>query len=359
MNDQQEPASNRFILLICLALAAYFSYWVIEPFLRPIVLAILIGMLAFPLHDWMEVRLGGRKNLTALLGCLALSVLILLPASLVLMAILKQGINYAVVVREWATEENIHKMMSHPWMLNVKERLGEILPAEILDPAQIKSQALTTASTVGKKFAGVSTEILGSITHFSINFTLLLFVLFFVLRDHEKMISFIRHALPLSRSQEDVLFKEVMNVSKSALLGSLLTAATQGLVGGFGLWLAGFPGLFWGAIMAFTSLIPLVGTALIWVPAALFLLVTGEWGWALFLAVWGVVVVGSVDNFLRPRLVGKGTQLPNLFVLLGTLGGLFFFGPVGVILGPVVAALFMTVWQLHASATALPPAGAT
>ena len=106
--------------------------------------------------------------------------------------------------------------------------MGEILPAEMLDPAQIKSQALTTASTVGKKFAGVSTALVGSITHFSINFALLLFVLFFVLRDHEKMIAFIRHALPLSRSQEDVLFKEVMDVSKSALLGSSINCCDAG-----------------------------------------------------------------------------------------------------------------------------------
>ena len=346
MNDQQEPASNRFILLICLALAAYFSYWVIEPFLRPIVLAILIGMLAFPLHDWMEVRLGGRKNLTALLACLALSVLILLPASLVLMAILKQGINYAVVVREWATEDNIHKMMSHPWMLNVKERLGEVLPAELLDPAQIKSQALTTASTVGKKFAGVSTAMLGSITHFSINFTLLLFVLFFVLRDHEKMIGFIRHALPLSRSQEDVLFKEVMNVSKSALLGSLLTAATQGMVGGFGLWLAGFPGLFWGAIMAFTSLIPFVGTALIWVPAALFLFFTGQTEWGIFMLFWGVIVVGSIDNFLRPMFM-QGASMNTVVVFFSIIGGLQLFGLAGLIYGPIIFSITLVFFRLY------------
>ena len=346
MNDTSKAPSNRLILLICLAIAAYASYWLIEPFLRPIVLAILIGMLSFPLHDWMEQRLGGRRNLAALLGCLALSLLVMLPASMVLMAILKQGINYAVIVRDWATEENIHKVLSHPWMLHLKERLGELLPPEMLDPAAIKSQAITTASVVGKKFAGVSTAMLGSITHFAMNFTLLLFVLFFVLRDHNAMLAFIRHALPLSRSQEDVLFKEVVDVSKSALLGSLLTAATQGVVGGFGLWLAGFPGLFWGAIMAFASLIPFVGTALIWVPASLYLFFTGEMEWGFFMLFWGAVVVGSIDNFLRPMFM-QGASMNTVVVFFSLIGGLHLFGLAGLVYGPIIFAITLVFFRLY------------
>jgi predicted PurR-regulated permease PerM len=318
------------------------------PFLQPIVLGILIGMLAYPLHDWMEGKLRGRKNLAALLGCLALSLLVLFPASLVLVAILKQGITYAMFVREWATEENIHQVLSHPWMQHVKTRLGEILPAAALDPAQIKAEAINIASTVGKKFAGVSTAMLGSITHFAINFMLMLFVLFFVLRDHDRMIAFMRHALPLSRSQEDVLFKEVRDVSKSALLGSLLTAVTQGLVGGIGLWLAGFPGLFWGAVMAFASLIPFVGTALIWVPAALYLLFTGQTEWGIFMLFWGAVVVGSIDNFLRPLFM-QGASMNTVVVFFSLIGGLQLFGLIGLIYGPLIFSIALVFFRLYES----------
>jgi predicted PurR-regulated permease PerM len=341
-----EPNSNRLILLIFLAVALYACYWVVAPFLQPIALGILIGMLAFPLHDWMEAKLRGRKNLAALLGCLALSVLVLFPASLVLVAILKQGIAYAMIVREWATEENIQQALSHPVMQQIKTRLGEILPASVLDPVQIKAEAINIASAVGKKFAGVSTAMLGSITHFAVNFLLMLFVLFFVLRDHDRMIAFMRHALPLSRSQEDVLFKEVRDVSKSALLGSLLTAVTQGVVGGIGLWMAGFPGLFWGAVMAFASLIPFVGTALIWLPAALYLLFTGQVEWGIFMLFWGAIVVGSIDNFLRPLFM-QGASMNTVVVFFSLIGGLQMFGLIGLIYGPLIFSIALVFFRLY------------
>jgi predicted PurR-regulated permease PerM len=199
---------------------------------------------------------------------------------------------------------------------------------------------------MGKRFAGVSTSILGSLTRFMVNFLLLLFVLFFVLRDHDKLIAFIRHALPLSRSQEDILFKEVKDVSKSALLGSLLTAVTQGIVGGFGLWLAGFPGIFWGAVMAFASLIPFVGTALVWAPAALYLAVTGEFEWAGFMLLWGVLVVGSIDNFLRPLFM-QGASMSTVVVFFSLIGGLQVFGLMGLIYGPLVFSVALVLFKIY------------
>tara|TARA_R110002110_G_scaffold330339_1_gene541604 strand:- start:24079 stop:25182 length:1104 start_codon:yes stop_codon:yes gene_type:complete len=340
--------SNRAVLLVCLALALVACYWLVQPFLGTIVLAILIGMLTFPLQEWLVARLHGRHNVAALLSCLLLFLLILIPAALVLLAVLKQGITYSVVVREWATEENIRHVLNLPWALQLRDRLEQILPANALDPNTIKTEALAAATLMGKKFAGVSTALLGSVTAFMGNFALLLFALFFVLRDHDKLIEFIRHALPLSRTQEDVLLREVVVVSKSALLGSLLTAVTQGLVGGFGLWMAGFPGLFWGTVMAFTSLIPVVGTALVWVPAAAFLFLTGDTGWAIFLVAWGIVVVGSIDNFLRPLFM-QGATMNTVVVFFSLLGGLHVFGLIGLVYGPLVFSVTLVLFRLYES----------
>jgi predicted PurR-regulated permease PerM len=228
----------------------------------------------------------------------------------------------------------------------VHSRLLEVLPPGSLEVDAIRTKALSSAGEMGKRFAGVSTSILGSLTRFMVNSLLLLFVLFFVLRDHDKMIAFIRHALPLSRSQEDILFKEVKDVSKSALLGSLLTAVTQGIVGGFGLWLAGFPGVFWGAVMAFASLIPFVGTALIWAPAALYLAVTGEFEWAGFMLLWGVVVVGSIDNFLRPLFM-QGASMSTVVVFFSLIGGLQVFGLMGLIYGPLVFSVALVLFKIY------------
>jgi len=346
MNNLFEGQSNRVWLLVFLVIALAACYMLIKPYLQPIVLAILIGIMAAPVNERIVSLLNGRRNLGALIGCLLLSLVIVIPALILMVAILKQGISYSIVVREWATAENVQQLLANPRVVSVRERLTEVLPEGALEPESIREQALALAGDMGKQFAGVSTAIMGSVTAFIVNFMLLLFVLFFVLRDHERMISFMHHALPLSRSQEDVLFKEVREVSKSALLGSLLTAATQGVVGGFGLWLAGFPGLFWGAVMAFTSLVPLVGTALVWVPAAIFLAVTGEYGWSLFLVGWGVIVVGSIDNFLRPLFM-QGASMNTVVVFFSLIGGLQVFGLMGLIYGPLIFSVALVLFRLY------------
>ncbi|NND68271.1 MAG: AI-2E family transporter [Halioglobus sp.] len=346
MNSLFEGQSNRMWLLVFLLIALGASYLLIKPYLQPIVLAILIGIMAAPVNERIVELLKGRRNIGALLGCLLLSLVIVIPALILMVAILKQGISYSVVVRDWATPENVQQLLANPRIVSIRERLTEVLPDGALDPENIRAQALAVAGQMGKQFAGVSTSIMGSVTAFFVNFMLLLFVLFFVLRDHDRMIAFMRDALPLSRSQEDVLFREVREVSKSALLGSLLTALTQGIVGGFGLWLAGFPGLFWGAVMAFTSLVPLVGTALVWVPAAAYLVLTGEYGWALFLVTWGVVVVGSIDNFLRPMFM-QGASMNTVVVFFAIIGGLQVFGLMGLIYGPLIFSITLVLFRLY------------
>lgn len=341
-----ETNSNRIVLLLFLALSLYASYWLIQPYLQSIVLAILIGMLAYPAHLKLVSALRGRETSAALISCIILSLVCLIPLTLLLIAVLKQGISYSVVVTEWATEENVAQFLNKPWVLEVRSKLESVLPEQALETETIRQQALNLAGLVGSKFASVSTSLVGSITGFLINAMLLLFVLFFVLRDQDQLITFIRHALPLSRSQEDMLFAEVREVSKSALLGSLLTAITQGVIGGIGLAIAGLPGVFWGSIMAFTSLIPIVGTALVWLPAAIFLAVTGHMQYALFLVIWGVVVVGSVDNFLRPMFM-QGASMNTVVVFFSLIGGMNVFGLMGLVYGPIVFSVTLVLFKLY------------
>jgi len=346
MKGLLETGANRLILLAFLALAMAGSYWLLRPFLEPIVLAILIGILAMPAYQHIETLLPNRPSLAALAGCLVLWLLFVIPMSAVLVAVIGQGIEYSLAVRDWATTENIQALLAKPYVVKVHAWLADVLPEGALAADSIRSHALSIAGGMGEELAAASTALLGNIVRFFVNGTLLLFVLFFVLRDHDRLMAFIRHALPLSRTQEDVLFKEVRDVSKSALLGSLLTAITQGIAGGFALWLAGFPGVFWGVIMAFTSLIPVVGTALIWVPAALILAFTGDIGWAIFLAAWGVVVVGSIDNFLRPLFM-QGASMNTVVVFFSLLGGLQVFGLMGLIYGPLIFAVTLVLFRLY------------
>jgi predicted PurR-regulated permease PerM len=295
--------------------------------------------------------LHGRNTTASLISCVALSLIVIIPMLILLIAVLKQGISYSVVVKEWATQDNIHQLMTQPWVVEVHSRLTRILPDGALQAENIRAKALALAGLMGRQFADVSTSIVGSLTRSMVNALLLVFVLFFVLRDHDKLIAFLHRALPLSRSEEETLFDEVKAVSKSALVGTLLTAVTQGFVGGIGLWIAGFPGVFWGTVMAFASLIPLVGTALVWVPAALYLLVTGDWELAIFLFVWGVVVVGSVDNFLRPVFM-QGASMNTIVVFFSLIGGLQVFGLMGLIYGPLIFSLTLVLFKLYENAFA-------
>ena len=197
------------ILLVFLAIALYACYGMLKPYLEPIILAILIGLLAQPVHQRLVKLLRGRQSTAAVISCLLLMLVILIPTLVLLGAILKQGINYSVIVREWATQDNIQQFLSHPWLVESRDRLTSVLPDGALDPDNIRSKALAVATVMGKQFAGVSTSILGSMTRLVFNFMLLLFVLFFVLRDQSKLVAFIHRALPLARTQEETLFKEV------------------------------------------------------------------------------------------------------------------------------------------------------
>lgn len=166
-------------------------------------------------------------------------------------------------------------------------------------------------------------------------------------RDGDEFLSGLRKLSPLRSSQEEKLMERVRGVSRSALVGTLGTAAAQGLAGGIGLAICGFPALFWGTVMAFASLIPLVGTAVVWIPACGYLVITGQHGMAAFLAIWCGVGVGSIDNFLRPVLMKGEAEMSTLWVFFAVLGGLQLFGLPGLVYGPLVFGLCAVLLYLY------------
>lgn len=336
----------RLVLLLCLAFAAYACYLLVEPYMQPLLLALILGMMLHPLHERLQKRLGDRPNLAATLSCCLLTLVILLPAFLVLMAILHQGIAYSVTIKAWVAEGGAQQLLANPWVVKVRGLIDQVLPTDSEHIADFSEQLMGTASTMGKTLVNASTGLLGSVTNFFVQMTLMLFVLFFVLRDHQRIVNFVRHAVPLSRSQEDLILKEVVAVTQSSLFGSLLTAITQGVVGGFAMWMVGFPALFWGSMMAFASLIPVVGTALIWVPSAIYLALTGDVGWAIFMTAWGALVVGSIDNFVRPLFMA-GASMSTLMIFFALLGGIHLFGLMGLLYGPLIFSITLVLFKLY------------
>ena len=338
---------NHTILLIALGLAVLACYILIRPYLEPLLIAFIFGLLSHPLHLWIAGKVDQRRNLAALLSCLVLTFIILLPTFAILMAILRQGAIYSSNVYQWVNAGGIENVLADPWVHGITLRLKTWLPEEVLDPVRINQELIQAASNLGMNVVNLSARLVGGITGFLASFFLMLVILFFVLRDYERIFTFVRHAVPLSRSQEDMLLNEILDVSKSALLGSFLTAVSQGIAGGLAFWIVGFPALFWGTIMAFTSLIPVVGTAVVWLPAAIYLLITGAWGGGIFLIFWGVLVVGSIDNFLRPLFMQGSSSMHTITIFFALLGGMHVFGLAGLLYGPIIFAVTLVLFRLY------------
>ena len=198
-----------------------------------------------------------------------------------------------------------------------------------------------------KSILAWGTELLGNVPGLGIRFALLILLVFYLLRDGQVILERLKQLSPLANEQEEELIQRIRALASSVVLANIATAAAQGIAGGIGLWIAGISPFFWATLMAFTSLIPAVGTALVWVPAAGYLLLAGNWGKALFLVVWSALVVGSIDNFLRPMLMKGEGEISSIYLFFAILGGINLFGIVGILYGPLIVGIMAVLVHLY------------
>lgn len=347
MSAKKHIEPRHLLLVLALLLALYGSYLLIAPYLGAIVLAFVLSLLCYPAHQWISAKIPGKPNLAATLSCFLLVLVFLVPASLVFAALIQQGLVVTKQIYLWLGQGGAEQLLQHPYLQQLQVRFADWLPGDGLTVRHVIERLGEFTAEFSKTLLNMSTKILGDLTGFIFSVVLMLFVLYFLLRDHEKIIAALQHYIPLSRSQKAALLDEAKQVARSAVLGSVLTAVAQGLAGGIAMAIVGFPGLFWGTMMAFASFIPAVGTALIWLPASLYLFFTGSWGWGLFLAGWGILVVGSIDNVLRPILMQGSSNMSTLLIFLALLGGIHLFGLIGVIYGPIIFALTLVLLRLY------------
>ncbi|MDC0612381.1 AI-2E family transporter [Vibrio sp.] len=351
MSNNSRISSNHWVLVAALLLSALACFYLVEPYVNSIVIAFILSLIIYPVHCRIEKKverhLGSCRNFSAFLSCLLLTVIIVIPLLFVISAIVQQGMLFSQNLYKWVSHGGIQDIFNHPWIQHAIAFANRYLPFDSIDAAGIAKKIAESSSQAGTKVVGTSAKILGDATAFILDFFLMLFVLFFLLRDFQRIITSLRHILPLSRSQEDKLLDQVEKVAKSAVMGSFLTAIAQGVAGGIGMAIAGFPGLFWGTMIGFASFIPVVGTALIWIPASLYLLLTGETTWAIFLVIWSVAIVGSIDNLLRPFLMKGSAGMNTLFIFFSLLGGIQLFGLIGLIYGPLIFAITIVLFNIY------------
>jgi predicted PurR-regulated permease PerM len=333
-----------FLLVLALAMSVMF-FRMIQPFILAVLLGAIFAGLTYPIYTRLSRWLGGRRliasGLTVTLGLLGLVIPLLLFLGLV--AVEAVEVSQAAIPWVKAQIENPGGLAQ--WLQKIPI-VGTRVP---------QSELLEKAGQIANAVAGFAASSLAGLTRGTAEFILLLFVMmyakFYFLLDGPDQLDRIGRCLPMSDEDRQKTLAIFTSVAKATLLGAIVIGIIQGGLAGIAFAVVGIQGaLFWTAMMAVLSIIPGIGATLIWAPAVVFLAVDGRIGAAVGLGLWCALVVGSVDNFLRPRLVGKGVGLPSLLVLLGTLGGVIFFGPVGIIVGPVIAALFLTMWQLYAEA---------
>lgn len=341
-------AEDRFfvalVVIVTLALAL-----IIRPFFGAVLWAIVAGLLFEPVMDRLARRLGGRRSLAATLTLLMILLLIVVPAIVLGMFMTREAI--AIYTRiETGTIDISHifgqfQRLLPNWATDMAERYG------LTDFDLVRQKLTNGVAGSFQTLAARAFDISQSAFGFLLALGVMLYLTFFFLRDGQKLAHRLEESIPLRAGLRRPLLNKIATVIRATIKGSMVVAILQGLIGGIVFWVLGVGGaLLWGIAMGFFSLVPAIGTGLIWAPVAIYLLITGAVWKGITLVLCGLFVIGMVDNVVRPILVGRDTQMPDYMVFISTLGGLELFGFNGLVVGPVIAALFMAVWDIFAKA---------
>jgi predicted PurR-regulated permease PerM len=339
MQTSERTFYTRAFALIALLLIGYLLYLVLAPFFAPIAWALFIALLLHPLHRRLTRRLRGRAAASAAL-------LTLLAFLVVIGPLAGLGAAFASQVAELARQAQAYAVEHKPADLTDLAALPLVGPAFAwlqdnagVSFAQLQAWAVEAAQTVLKALGSLGRAAFLGALGTVVGFALMTFILFFAIRDGKAIADTARALLPASEADKARLFGHLAAVTRALVYGTGVTALVQGALIGVGFAVVGLPSpIVFGVLAALGALIPLLGTPVVWVPAVIVLAAQGRWGAALFLAIWGGFVV-TIDNFLRPWLVAGRAQIGALTVFIGVLGGVQAFGPVGVLLGPLVLAL--------------------
>jgi predicted PurR-regulated permease PerM len=344
-NVSRATLRTAFVLMLVLAVSLLFLA-VVWTFLKPLLIGALLAGLAAPLYRWITRLVGGRTSLGAALTLLVLFVLMVGPLGAFVGVVVQQAINITNNALPWV-QKNVTTASAfnvHDWIVQRYPSLADYVPTQ----QEIAESASRVAKTAGAYFVGAVTQFTAGTAGFLLNFFVMLYSLFFFLRDGRLILSKIFYYTPLDHDDEVRLLERFTSVTRATIKGTIVIGAVQGALAGLGLWAAGIEGAaFWATMMAVLSVLPGVGSAIVWLPAVIYLFVLGKTWTATLLLLWCAAGVGTIDNLLRPRLVGKDAQMPDLLILIGTLGGVFFFGLIGFIIGPLVCGLFLTVWEIY------------
>ncbi|WFU15863.1 AI-2E family transporter [Bradyrhizobium sp. CB3481] len=340
-----------FLLLLFVVTLAF--GWVLYPFYGAVLWAIIVAVIFAPVNRRLLASVGGRQNLAALLTVLLVIAMVILPLAIVATSLVQEatGLFGKIQSGEYDLAGYIQRVFDAlpAWAVGWLERLN------LTNFAGLRETLSSSLMKGGQILAPQALSIGMNTFEFMISLGIMLYLLFFLMRDGGRLAESIKAAVPLRPDRKSALFSRFADVVRATVKGGILVAMAQGALGGLAFWFLGVhAALLWAVLMAFLSLVPAIGAGLVWVPVAIYFLATGAIWQGLGLIAYGVLVIGLVDNLLRPFLVGKDTKLPDYVVLISTLGGIDVFGLNGFVLGPLIAAIFMVSWEIFVASRRTP-----
>lgn len=334
---------ERRTFLILLGVITLLFALVLRPFWSAIFWAIVVTVLFSPVQSRLRDRMPYNRTLVALITLLSLSIIVIIPVLALLSTFIQQGANFYSLIesQEIQPAAFIDRIVSTiPFLPDLMERVG-------VNTESIRGYLASSATGISEIIAQQALAIGRNTVNFTVKLVLMLYLTFFLLRDGDRLLALMKTAVPLSDARKLLLFRKFVEVTRATVKGNLLVAIVQGALGGLIFWLLAIPApVLWAVVMAFLSMIPAVGAALVWVPVALYLYATGAWFEASVLVAYGAIIIGLADNVLRPILVGRDTKLPDYIVLFSTMGGIAMLGINGFVIGPLIAALFLSFWNI-------------
>lgn len=351
MAEWAEPKGRllRWVGLLVATILLLWQCWrMLEPFLGVVLWAVVLAILFFPMHRRIRARVGS-PGWSAVLSCLLVIVVILVPLTLLTFAVLNELSDFAQMLQQ-KTDGNGAGAAgvaaglldpNHPYLGPAVRWLGQYVDLSRLGSQEFLAERLKGVSGA---IAARTLGFVGGAVGFVVEVFFVIFTMYYLFRDGERLRAAAYEMMPLSGPQAREILDRTGEVIGASVYGVLVIAVIQGVLGGLAFWVLGLPSpLLWGVVMIFLSMIPMLGAFIVWVPAAIYLALTGHWMKAVMLAAWGALVIGSIDNFLRPKLVGERTRLHELLVFFSVLGGLQVYGVLGIVLGPVIVAISLAL----------------
>jgi predicted PurR-regulated permease PerM len=340
--EQKQTASTVFLLGLA-AISLYFCYVIAKPFFEPIFLAVVFGVVFQPIHAYLQSRIRSRN--AAALASTGLVILVFLVATVGVGTIVSREIAGFHLFRETGAEQSLSLRV----MDTVDRVLGWAGRYVAVPAADVRAKLLQYLQQIPQSLLSWAAQALGNVGAFLVNLFIALFTLFFLLRDGAAIWERLTAVLPLNSKQLDRLYHGISDSIIANVHGCLAVGAAQGSLTTLGFWVAGLPApVLWGVVTGLFSLVPLIGSAAVWAPASIILMVGGHWVKGLLLFGWGAVVVAQVDNLVRPYVIGRRAKLPTVLVFFGLLGGVRAFGVLGIITGPVIVSITAVVFDLLA-----------